>query len=133
MTKSAIRLTPDGWPRVGGSPWGESDDMTSDLRRRLFRDKAPVRRATPSDFPEPLSKPLVDAFHANLLTVARAWLEMLKTGSSAAKGVADVQVTWPSGTTSTYRSLGAGRYHELVEPAGAGGTPANRQRESSIQ
>ena len=38
MTKSAIRLTPDGWPRVGGSPWGESDDMTSDLRRRLLQD-----------------------------------------------------------------------------------------------
>ena len=44
MTKSAIRLTPDGWPRVGGSPWGESDDMTSDLRRRLLQDMIRIRR-----------------------------------------------------------------------------------------
>jgi acetoin:2,6-dichlorophenolindophenol oxidoreductase subunit beta len=68
--------------------------MTSDLRRRLFRDKAPVRRATPPDSPTSVSKPLEDAFHANPLIVARACLEMLKAGSSAAKGVADVQVTF---------------------------------------
>ena len=56
--------------------------------------KAPVRRVTPPDSPAPVSRPLEDAFHPNPLTIARACLEVLKAGSSAEKGVADVQATF---------------------------------------
>jgi pyruvate dehydrogenase E1 component beta subunit len=56
--------------------------------------KAPVRRVTPPDSPAPVSKPLEDAFHPNPMTIARACLDVLKAGSTGAKGVADVQATF---------------------------------------
>jgi pyruvate dehydrogenase E1 component beta subunit len=59
--------------------------------RALGYLKSPIRRVTPPDCPAPVAKPLEDAFHPNPLTIVRACLDVLKTGTLTERPVAGVQ------------------------------------------